>query len=82
MGLIWNTAAFIATIALLLICGAVFNKAKEKKDSPLRKIVEKFKRKKFREIGDDSIHYKRLSHKGGVKWVLMCLSLSMTIILI
>ncbi len=68
MGLTWNLGALIATIALLLIGGAVYNKAKDKKDSPLYRVINKFKRKKTDEMVNEEIHYKRLSHKGGVKW--------------
>jgi len=68
MGLVWNLSAAIATVALLLVGGAVYNKAKNKKDSPLYRIMDKFKRKKTDEMVNEDIHYKRLSHKGGLKW--------------
>lgn len=80
MGLTWSLSAAIATMALLLIGGAIYNKAKEKQDSPLYRIAQKFKRNKQDDtMMDETIHYKRLSHKSGVKWVLMCLSLSIII---
>ena len=70
MGLVWSLSAAIATGVLVFIFGAIYNKAKEKKDSPLYSIVSKIKKKKNEEgdIIDESKHYKRLSHKGGVKW--------------
>lgn len=80
MALVWNMSAAIATFALVLIFGAIFNKAKDKKDSPLYKIAEKWKRKKQEDtMVEESKHYKRLSHKGGIKWVLICLNLSIII---
>ena len=68
MGLVWSLSAAIATVALLLIGGAVYKKARETKDSPLYSIMNKFKRKKEEEMTEETIHYKRLSHKGGIKW--------------
>lgn len=69
MGLVWNLSAFITTIAILLIFGAIWNKAKNKKDSPLNKLIDKFRfRKKEDSSFDDEKHYKRLSHKSGLKW--------------
>lgn len=67
MGLVWNMSAAVATLALVLVFGAVFNKAKEKKDSPLYKVINKFKRKKTDDMINEEIHYKRLSHRGGIK---------------
>ena len=67
MGLKWSLSALIATIALVLIGGAIYNKAKEKKDSPLYRIANKFKRKNKDEMVNEEIHYKRLSHRGGIK---------------
>ena len=67
MGLTWNLSAAIATFALLLIGGAIYNKAKDKRDSPLYNIANKFKKKKPEEMMNNEIHYKRLSHKGGIK---------------
>ncbi len=69
MGLVWNFSAAVATVAVILIFGAIINKAREKKDSPIYKIINKFKRKK----PEDDMelyqeHYRRLSHKGGLKW--------------
>lgn len=68
MGLTWNLAALIATIAILLIIGAVWNKAKQKKDSPLYKLISKFKRDKNEDMIPEQTTYRRLSHKGGIKW--------------
>jgi hypothetical protein len=69
MGLEWSLSAAIATFVLLFILGAIYNKAKDKKDSPLYKIAQKLKRKKQEDtMIDETIHYKRLSHKSGVKW--------------
>lgn len=71
MGLTWNLSAAIATIALILISGAVWNKARQKKDSPLYRLVEKLRRKKPE---DDMIYdekkYRRLSLRSGLKWGL------------
>ncbi|GAF92387.1 unnamed protein product [marine sediment metagenome] len=67
MGLRFSLSALIATIALVLIGGAIYNKAKEKKDSPLYRIANKFKRKKTDEMVNQEVHYKRLSHRGGIK---------------
>lgn len=68
MGLTWSLSAAIATVALLLIGGAIVSKAKHKKDSPLYRVMERFKRKKTEDPIEDNLKYKRLSHKGGVKW--------------
>jgi len=69
MGLVWNMSAFIATIALLLIGGAIWSKAKSKSDSPINRIIERFKRKKpEQEVYDETKYYRRIK-PGGVKWV-------------
>ena len=69
MGLTWNLSAAVATIALLLIGGAIWNKARSKKDSPIYKMIEKFKRKKDDEdMYDEQNKYRRLSHSRGIKW--------------
>lgn len=84
MGLVWSLSAAIATIVLLAIVLSIYNKAKNKKDSPLYAIAEKAKgwKRKTDETNDDTKHYKRLSHRGGIKWVLILLSLSITIVTI
>lgn len=69
MGLTWNLSALIATIAVLLIFGAVWNKARQRQDSPLYKLMEKMKgMKKENMDSDENKKYKRLSHRGGLKW--------------
>jgi hypothetical protein len=69
MGLVWSLSALVATIAVVLVFGAIINKAREKRDSPLYRLINKFKRKKDENLDfDQDIHYKRLSHKSGVKW--------------
>lgn len=69
MGLTWSLSAFVATIALVLIFGAIWNKARTKKDSPLYRVIEKFKRKKPGDEQElDEKHYRRLSMRGGLKW--------------
>ena len=68
MGITWSLSALIATIAVLLIGGAIYKKGKEKKDSPLYGIMNKFKRKNNEEMVTEDIRYRRLSHRDGVKW--------------
>lgn len=70
MGLTWNLSAAIATLAVVLVFGAIFNKAKTKKDSPIYRIVNKFKRKRPEDEMEEQqmYNYKKLTHKGGVKW--------------
>ncbi len=68
MGLVWNMSAAIATVAILLIGGAIYKKGKNKKDSPLYGLMDKFKKKNKEETGEETIHYRRLSHKSGIKW--------------
>ena len=69
MGLIWSLPAAVATGAILILGLIIFDKMKSKKDSPLRKIIERFKRNPRNEFSmNDDVYYKRLSHKGGIKW--------------
>jgi len=69
VGIKWSLSAFIATIVLVLIGGAIFNKAKSKKNSPIFKVIAKIKGLKNdeKEINSPD-YYRRLSHKGGIKW--------------
>ncbi len=69
MALTFNFSAIVATIALILVFGSIYNKMRQKKDSPLYKVSQKFKRKKDEDTPqEETQYYKRLSHKGGVKW--------------
>lgn len=70
MGLTWSLSALVATVAVLIVFGAIWSKAKAKKDSPAYRIMNKFKRTK----SDDDItpneekHYRRIYHRGGIKY--------------
>lgn len=71
MGLVFSMSAAVATFALLAVFGAIWVKARSKKDSPLYLIYEKYFKRSNREKDmsvDETKHYKRLSHRGGLKW--------------
>lgn len=70
MGLVWSLSALVATFAVLAVFGAIWNKMKQKKDSPLYSLMDKIKRKKDNTFEglNETTHYRRLSHKAGVKW--------------
>jgi len=67
--LVWNFSAFLSTIILILIGLAIYDKAKKKKDSPIYRLINRFKRKEEdNNISDNELHYKRIYHRGGFKW--------------
>jgi len=69
MGLTWNFSAVVATIALLAVFGAIWAKMKAKKDSPIYKLLKRFRRKKSEEeMNNNEIQYRRISHRGGIKY--------------
>lgn len=63
----WNLSAAIATFAVVMIFVAVYKKGKNNKDSPLYKVAAKFT-KKDTDGMEEEVHYKRLPHRGGLKW--------------
>lgn len=69
MGLVWNFSAAVATVALALVFGAIIAKAKEKKDSPIYKIINKFKRNKEEDTNmEEQKTYRRIYQRGGIKY--------------